>query len=70
MLDDTGDTIIEAWARESIVAETEAFLPGLRQEPILRSRAGGRPLCDPAAAKQPAHSMFWTTRRRIGEKGC
>lgn len=47
--DDPYDTRIEDWERERIIAETEAFLPGIRRATILRSWAGVRPLYDPEA---------------------
>ena len=45
--DDPYDARIEDWERERILAETEAFLPGIRRARVLRSWAGVRPLYDP-----------------------
>lgn len=61
--DDPGDTTIEAWERERILAETEAFLPGLREGRILRSWAGGRPLYDPATESDSAEGTHVDNRK-------
>lgn len=61
--DDPGDTTIEAWERERILAETGAFLPGLREGRILRSCARGRPLYDPATESGSAEGTHVDNRK-------
>jgi len=46
--DDPGDIRIEPWEQQRIIAEAQAFLPGLRHASLLRTWAGVRPLYDPA----------------------
>lgn len=61
--DDPGDTRIEDWERERILAETEAFLPGIREGRILRSWAGVRPLYDPATQSDSAEGTHVDNRK-------
>jgi glycerol-3-phosphate dehydrogenase len=61
--DDPRDTRIEDWERERILAETEAFLPGIREGRILRSWAGVRPLYDPATQSDSAEGTHVDNRK-------
>ena len=61
--EDPGDTRIEAWERERVLAEVEAFLPGIRRGKILRAWAGVRPLYDPATQSSSAEGTHVDNRK-------
>jgi glycerol-3-phosphate dehydrogenase len=61
--EDPGDIRIEDWERERVLAETEAFLPGIRRGKILRAWAGVRPLYDPATQSSSAEGTHVDNRK-------
>ena len=61
--EDPGDIRIEDWERERVLAEMEAFLPGIRQGQILRAWAGVRPLYDPATRASSAEGTHVDNRK-------
>jgi glycerol-3-phosphate dehydrogenase len=61
--EDPGDTRIEDWERERVLAEMEAFLPGIRRGKILRAWAGVRPLYDPATQSSSAEGAHMDNRK-------
>jgi glycerol-3-phosphate dehydrogenase len=61
--EDPGEIRIEDWERERVLAEMEAFLPGIRWGKILRAWAGVRPLYDPATQSSSAEGTHVDNRK-------
>jgi glycerol-3-phosphate dehydrogenase len=61
--EDPDDIRIEDWEWERVLAEVEAFLPGIRRGKILRAWAGVRPLYDPATQSSSAEGTHVDNRK-------